>query len=71
VKDEWDSEDEEVVCPKCGRTAEECEKNTESEKNPITEWCGWGLSCDDCYYKDHPDEDEDEDDDEDEDEDEA
>lgn len=52
------SEDEVIICPHCKRNEEECEKNTESVKNPITEWCGWGLSCDDCYYKNHPETDE-------------
>nr|WPF46626.1 MAG: hypothetical protein [Lake Baikal virophage 7] len=48
-----------VVCPRCDRTDVECEKNKEGEKNPITDWCGgWGLSCDDCYYRNHPEEDE-------------
>jgi len=54
------SAEEELVCPKCGRTETECEKGTEEEKNPVTEWCGWGLSCDDCYYKAHPESDEEE-----------
>lgn len=55
------SEDE-LVCPHCGRNERECEDQTEEEKNPITEWCGWGLSCDDCYYKNHPESDEEEED---------
>jgi hypothetical protein len=54
-----EEDEEELVCPKCGRTEEECERNAESETNPITHWCGgWGLSCDDCYYKNHPESDE-------------
>ena len=57
-----DEEEETVVCPRCDRTEEDCEKNKEGEKNPITDWCGeWGLSCDDCYYKNHPESDEDDD----------
>jgi hypothetical protein len=54
--------EDKLICPHCNRNEEECEKNTESEKNPITHWCGWGLSCDDCYYKNHPDEEEEEED---------
>jgi len=50
----------EQTCPHCKRNEEECEKNAEGEKNPITEWCGWGLSCDDCYYKNHPESDDEE-----------
>ena len=43
---------EKLICTYCGRDEDECEKNTESEKNPITNWMGgWGLSCDDCYYQ--------------------
>lgn len=53
--DDCDSEEEVIICPHCNRNEEECEKNAEGVKNPITEWCGWGLSCDDCYYKNHPD----------------
>jgi len=49
------NEEPAVVCSYCGRDEEECEKNKEGEKNPITDWCGgWRLSCDDCYYKNHP-----------------
>jgi hypothetical protein len=51
----------EQTCPHCKRNEEECEKNAEGERNPITEWCGWGLSCDDCYYKNHPESDDEED----------
>jgi len=54
------SAEEELVCPHCDRTEKECEKGKEEEKNPITDWCGWGLSCDDCYYKNHPESDEEE-----------
>jgi hypothetical protein len=60
-EDDEDSDDEEkLTCPICGRDEEECEKNTESEINPITHWIGWGLSCDDCYYKKNPDSDDEE-----------
>lgn len=57
----YTEDEEELICPHCNRNEEECEKNTESVKNPITHWCGWGLSCDDCYYKNHPDDDDEED----------
>jgi len=41
-----------LVCLYCGKDENECEKNKEGEKNPITYWCGgWGMSCDDCYYR--------------------
>jgi hypothetical protein len=51
---------EKLTCSYCGRDEDECEKNTDSEKNPITHWIGgWGISCDDCYYKNNPDTDED------------
>jgi hypothetical protein len=51
---------EKLTCSYCGRDEDECEKNTDSEKNPITQWIsGWGMSCDDCYYKNNPDTDED------------
>jgi hypothetical protein len=44
-----------LVCLYCGRDENECEEQTEEEKNPITNWCGgWGMSCDDCYYEHHP-----------------
>ena len=47
------------LCPHCKRNEKECEEQTEEEKNPITYWCGgWGVSCDDCYYKNHPEEEE-------------
>ena len=53
---------EKLICSYCGQDADECEKNTESEKNPITKWMGgWGMSCDDCYYKNNADTDEDSD----------
>jgi hypothetical protein len=56
-----------LVCSYCGRDENECERDKESVKNPVTLWCGgWGLSCDDCYYRLNP-EDEDDEDDEDED----
>lgn len=54
------------ICPHCGRNETDCEANTNLMKNPITYWLGWGLSCDECYYKNHPesdDDDEEEDDD--------
>ena len=45
-------EGELLVCSYCGKDENECEKNKEGEKNPITNWCGgWGMSCDDCYYR--------------------
>jgi hypothetical protein len=48
-----------LICSYCKRDEEECEKNTESEKNPVTHWMGgWGMSCDDCYYNNNPDTDE-------------
>jgi hypothetical protein len=56
-----EEEEEEVRCPHCDRNEEKCEEEAENEKNPITEWCGWGLSCDDCYYKNHPESDDDND----------
>ena len=50
-----DTVSDSLICPHCLRNEKECEEETESEKNPITEWMGgWGLSCDDCYYKNHP-----------------
>ena len=56
-----DEDDEEVVCPRCDRTEKECEEQAEDKdnKNPITDWRvdGWGLSCDECYYKNHPEDD--------------
>ena len=63
LREELDEEEE--ICPHCKRNEDECEKNAEGAKNPITYWmCGWGLSCDDCYYNNHPSEDSDEDEDE-------
>jgi hypothetical protein len=48
-----------LVCLYCGRDENECEEQTEEEKNPITNWCGgWGMSCDDCYYEHHPEDEE-------------
>ena len=38
-------------CDHCKRSATECEKNTERERNPITHWEGTDADyCDDCYY---------------------
>lgn len=46
------SDEELLVCSYCGKDENECEKNKQGEKNPITDWCGgWGISCDDCYYR--------------------
>ena len=42
-------------CSYCGRNEKECEEQTELERNPITEWYVWGLSCDECYYSHHED----------------
>jgi hypothetical protein len=50
----FDNNEEKLTCPYCGRDEDECEKNTESEMNPITHWIGWGVSCDDCYYENNP-----------------
>ena len=65
--DNIDEKEKLLVCFYCRRDEKECERDTKSEKNPITFWCGgWGMSCDDCYYDHHPeteDEDEDEEDD--------
>jgi hypothetical protein len=60
-EEEEDKEDKEkLICSYCGRDEDECKRNTESEINPITKWMGgWGMSCDDCYYKNNPDTDED------------
>jgi hypothetical protein len=60
TEEEEDEENKEkLICSYCGRDEEECEKNTESEKNPVTNWMGgWGISCDDCYYKNNADTDE-------------
>lgn len=52
--DEEEDEESKLICKYCKRNEEECEEQTENEKNPITEWRGWGLSCDDCYYENHP-----------------
>ena len=59
-EEEKDEDKEKLICPYCERDEDECEKNTESEKNPITNWEGWGLSCDDCYYKNNAETDEEE-----------
>jgi len=57
---EKEEEYEKLTCSYCGRDEDECDKNTDSEKNPITYWMGgWGMSCDDCYYKNNSDTDED------------
>lgn len=47
-----------LVCPHCERNEKECEEQATNEVNPITEWKphNWGLSCDDCYYENHPEE---------------
>ena len=51
-EEEHEENKEKLTCSYCGRDEDKCEKNTESEKNPITNWMGgWGMSCDDCYYK--------------------
>jgi hypothetical protein len=45
-------EEELLVCYFCGRDERECEKNADKDNgNPITDWVGWGLSCDECYYR--------------------
>ena len=36
-------------CAFCERTADECEQQTKLEHNPITDWRGFGTSCDECY----------------------
>ena len=54
---EEEEHNEKLICSYCGRDEDECEKNAESEKNPITQWLGgWGMSCDDCYYLNNADE---------------
>lgn len=50
----------EETCPHCKRTESQCEKETDNEKNPITYWVDWGLSCDDCWYAAHPESEDDE-----------
>ena len=42
-----------IICPKCNRTEKECDEQSEDKdnRNPIT---NWGLSCDKCYFKNHP-----------------
>jgi hypothetical protein len=51
------SNDNTIICPKCNRTDKECEEQAEDKdnRNPITIWMphNWGLSCDECYYKNH------------------
>jgi len=51
-------EDNTVICPKCDRTEKECDEQSEDNdnRNPITNWIpyNWGLSCDECYFKNHP-----------------
>ena len=60
ISTEEEETTQKLICAYCGRDEEECEKNTESEKNPVTYWIGgWGMSCDDCYYENNPDTDED------------
>ena len=54
---EEEEHNEKLICSYCGRDEDECEKNAESEINPITQWLGgWGMSCDDCYYLNNADE---------------
>ena len=66
--EEAEDEEPKLICQYCKRNEEECEEQTDNEKNPITEWCGgWGLSCDDCYYENHPESDSEEEDEEDQD----
>jgi hypothetical protein len=60
VEVEVEEENQKNICSYCKRNEEKCEEEAENEKNPITEWCGWGLSCDDCYYKNHPESDDEE-----------
>ena len=47
-----------IICPKCDRTEKECDEQSEDKdnRNPITNWMpyNWGLSCDECYFKNHP-----------------
>ena len=47
-----------IICPKCDRTQKECVEQAEDKDNgnPITKWVphNWGLSCDECYLKNHP-----------------
>ena len=51
-----------IICPKCDRTEKECDEQSEDKdnRNPITNWMpyNWGLSCDECYFKNHPESDE-------------
>lgn len=55
--DNQEDENDELICPHCNRNEEQCQSNAENVTNPITNWCGWGLSCDDCYYNAHPEDD--------------
>ena len=47
-----------LVCPHCKRNEKECEEQATNVHNHITDWKphNWGLSCDDCYYENHPEE---------------
>lgn len=47
-----------LVCPHCKRNEKECEEQATNVHNHITVWKphNWGLSCDDCYYENHPEE---------------
>jgi hypothetical protein len=49
------SQDNTVICTKCNRTDKECEEQAEDKdnRNLITVWMphNWGLSCDECYFK--------------------
>ena len=64
TEQEEDEGEELLVCYFCGRDEKECKANADKDNgNPITNWVGWGLSCDECYYRwnaDTEDEDEDE-----------
>lgn len=59
VVERTQDEAETPVCRYCNRTEKECEEQVKPEDkdngNPVTDWCGgWGVSCDECYYKNHP-----------------
>jgi len=45
-----------LVCPHCKRNEKECEEQATHVHNHITDWKphNWGLSCDECYYENHP-----------------
>tara|TARA_R110002126_G_scaffold179705_1_gene328686 strand:+ start:94 stop:420 length:327 start_codon:yes stop_codon:yes gene_type:complete len=64
-----EEDEDELICHKCERNEKECAEQTDSERNPITQWCGIrDPVCDDCYYEHYAsDEEEDDEDDEDED----